>query len=82
MAVSWLYVNPSFTNDGSMDQVSEMLENIKLSFSNFVIGINWMDGQTKLATLEKNRKMKSLIGFPDWLFKKGELDNFYKGVIS
>ncbi|XP_011499234.1 PREDICTED: neprilysin-1 [Ceratosolen solmsi marchali] len=80
MAVSWLYVNPSFTSDGSIDQVSEMLENIKLSFSKFVLGVDWMDDQTKIKTLEKNRKMKSLIGFPKWLFQTGELDIFYKGI--
>lgn len=80
MAVAWLFVNPSFIDDGLSDKVSEMLENIKLSFSTFVTSINWMDGRTKIATLEKNRRMKSLIGFPDWLFQHGELDSYYEGV--
>ena len=76
-----MFVNPSFIADGSSDKVEEMLENIKSSFSNFVLDIDWMDGQTKVATLEKNRRMKSLIGFPDWLFEEGELDSYYEGVI-
>ncbi|XP_001605702.1 endothelin-converting enzyme homolog isoform X1 [Nasonia vitripennis] len=80
MAVAWLFVNPSFIDDGLSDKVSEMLENIKLSFSTFVTSIDWMDGRTKIATMEKNRRMKSLIGFPEWLFQEGELDSYYEGL--
>lgn len=80
MAIAWLFVSPSFLSDGTSDKVHEMLENIKESFSKFVISIDWMDAETKIATLNKNRKMKSLIGFPDWLFEDGELDSYYEGV--
>ena len=82
MAVSWLFVNPAFMDDGTSDKVLEMIENIKIAFSKFVVRIDWMDKETKLATLEKSRKMKSLIGYPDWLFDDGELDLYYEGVIS
>lgn len=80
MAVAWLFFEPSFMGDGTSDKVREMLENIKSSFSRFVNEADWMDAKTKLATLEKNRRMKSLIGFPDWLFDEGELNSYYEGV--
>lgn len=76
-----MYVSPSFIEDGSSDKVNEMLENIKTAFTNFVFDIEWMDGSTKIATLEKNRRMKSLIGYPYWLFEKGMIDEYYEGVI-
>ncbi|CAB0041351.1 unnamed protein product [Trichogramma brassicae] len=81
MAVAWLVVEPAFARDGSRDRVAEMLDNIKRAFMDFVLeDIEWMDGPTKVATLEKNRKMKSLIGFPDWLFEDGRLDEYYDGI--
>lgn len=80
MAVAWLYASPMFLEDGSSDKVFEMLENIKLSFSEFVLDIDWMDDKTKIATLEKNRKMQSLIGYPDWLYDDTEIDTYYDGV--
>ncbi|XP_023315896.1 membrane metallo-endopeptidase-like 1, partial [Trichogramma pretiosum] len=77
MAVAWLFAEPTF----SPDHVAEMLENIKRSFVDFVLkDIDWMDEATKLATLEKIHKMKSLIGFPDWLFEDGRLDEYYGGI--
>ncbi|XP_014225876.1 neprilysin-1-like [Trichogramma pretiosum] len=81
MAVAWLVVEPAFARDGSRDRVAEMLDNIKRAFIDFVVeDIEWMDGPTKVATLEKNRRMKSLIGFPDWLFEDGRLDEYYDGI--
>lgn len=57
-----------------------MLNDIKKSFSYRVKSIAWMDDATKKATLEKNEKMISFIGFPDWLLKEGEIDKYYTGV--
>ena len=45
-----------------------------------VLRTDWMDQRTKQATLEKNRKMESQIGFPDWLFTENELDEYYENV--
>ncbi|XP_077301172.1 neprilysin-1-like [Arctopsyche grandis] len=39
-----------------------------------------MDLPTKKVTIEKVRSMKSLIGFPDWLFEPGKLEEYYEGV--
>ena len=78
--MAWLVVNPTFIEDGSKDNVREMLDNIKESFMNYVLTIDWMDGPTKVETMEKNRRMRSLIGFPEWLFEDDQLDEYYNGV--
>lgn len=41
---------------------------------------DWIDWETKERSLKKSGKMKSLIGFPEWILNKTELDLHYKGV--
>ncbi|XP_006610149.1 neprilysin-4-like isoform X1 [Apis dorsata] len=79
MATSWLFVDSSFHEDKGKN-VLEMLDNIKQAFASMVLRTDWMDQRTKLATLEKNRKMKTQIGFPDWLFAEKELDEYYESI--
>lgn len=79
MAVSWLFVDSTFHEDKGK-KVLEMLDNIKQAFASMVLRTDWMDQRTKQATLEKNRKMESQIGFPDWLFTENELDEYYENV--
>lgn len=79
MAVSWLFVDPTFHSNDAM-KVQEMLENIKEAFASLVVKTDWMDQTTKTATLEKNRKMNSKIGFPKWLFNEEKLNQYYQGV--
>lgn len=79
MAVSWLFVDPSF-HESKGKKVFEMLDDIKEAFASLVLRTDWMDKQTKTATLEKNRKMESQIGFPDWLFDEKMLNEYYEGV--
>lgn len=79
MAVSWLYVDPSFHEDQSK-RASEMMNDIKEAFDSLVLKTDWMDKQTKTATLEKNKKMEAQIGYPDWLFDEDVLNEYYEGV--
>ncbi|KAG7197330.1 hypothetical protein KM043_018444 [Ampulex compressa] len=79
MAVSWLFVDPSFPIEKGV-KVHEMLEDIRQAFASLVLKTDWMDVKTKKATLEKNRKMASEIGFPEWLFEEGMLDEYYDGI--
>ncbi|KAH0948488.1 hypothetical protein HN011_002589 [Eciton burchellii] len=79
MAVSWLFVDPTFHNNEA-PKVREMLENIKEAFTSLVVEADWMDRSTRAATLEKNRKMSSKIGFPKWLFNEDELNRYYEGI--
>ncbi|XP_033298235.1 neprilysin-4 isoform X1 [Bombus bifarius] len=79
MAVSWLFVDPSF-HENKGKKVFEMLDDIKQAFASMVSRTDWMDRQTKMATIEKNRKMESQIGFPDWLFDEKVLNEYYEGI--
>ncbi|XP_029037106.2 endothelin-converting enzyme homolog [Osmia bicornis bicornis] len=79
MAVSWLFVDPQFHEDKGK-KVFEMMGDIKEAFASLVLRTDWMDKQTKAATLEKNRKMESQIGFPDWLFDERILNEYYEGI--
>lgn len=79
MAVSRLFVDPTFHNN-KVRKVMEMWENIREAFASLVVRIDWMDQSTKTATLEKNRKMGSEIGFPEWLFDEKKLNEYYEGV--
>lgn len=79
MAVSWLFVDPQFHEEKGK-KVFEMMGDIKEAFASLVQRTDWMDKQTKAATLEKNRKMESQIGFPDWLFDERVLNEYYEGV--
>ncbi|XP_043461753.1 endothelin-converting enzyme homolog isoform X2 [Leptopilina heterotoma] len=79
MAVSWLFVERKFHNE-TEPKVKEMVDDIKEAFASMVIDSDWMDGQTKTATLEKNKKMSSLIGYPRWLFNKNDLNDYYEGI--
>ncbi|XP_066603000.1 neprilysin-1 isoform X2 [Prorops nasuta] len=79
MAVSYLYVDPSFHKNQGL-KVEEMVNDIKEAFSSMVKRTDWMDRKTKRVTLEKNEKMLTEIGYPKWLFEKGKLDDYYKGI--
>ncbi|XP_037917529.1 endothelin-converting enzyme homolog isoform X2 [Hermetia illucens] len=79
MAVSYSLVSEKFLVE-TRPKVDLMLSNIRRAFNNLVEGINWMDEETKLQTLDKSWSMKSLIGFPEWIMNKTTLDSFYKGI--
>lgn len=77
-AVSYLIVEKNFMID-IRPKVENMLSNIQSSFNN-IIYHSWMDWETKEKSLRKSKKMKSLIGFPEWILNKTELERYYKGV--
>lgn len=81
MAVSWLFVDPNF-HETIGPNVVEMLDDIRAAFADLVWQADWMDSRTKMATLEKSKKMASVIGHPHWLFEEGQLDEYYEGVRS
>ncbi|KYM86538.1 Neprilysin-2, partial [Atta colombica] len=79
MAVSWLFVDPTF-HENKVNEVQEMLEDIREAFGSLVAKTDWMDQLTKTATIEKSKKMEYSIGFPTWLFNEEKLDEYYEGV--
>lgn len=79
MALSYGIADKQFLNT-TKPNVQTMLVLIQASFKQLVRDLPWMDSQTKIETLEKAEKMKSQIGFPDWILNTKELENFYKNV--
>lgn len=57
-----------------------MVSEIKQSFVEVVKKIKWMDDITKRVTIEKNQEMITFIGYPNWLFENGKLDEYYADV--
>lgn len=78
-AVSYLIIDDTFLVD-IKPKVERMIENIRRSFNNLVHHATWMDWDTKESTLKKSERMKSLIGFPEWILNKTRLELYYKGV--
>ncbi|XP_059046643.1 endothelin-converting enzyme 2-like [Achroia grisella] len=79
MAVSYAIIEPDFWNV-TRPKVQTMLDGIKNALAHLVGQTKWMDDDTKLATYQKIIEMKTLIGFPDWLFEEGALEEFYSGI--
>jgi len=57
-----------------------MTDNIKWAFQKIVHETNWMDDETKNATLRKLTNMKTNFGYPDNYDKI--LNNFFENVIN
>lgn len=57
-----------------------MLADIQWAFSTLVRSVDWMDEDTKIATLDKAAAVKQFVGFPEWLLDKDQLQYYYEGV--
>lgn len=79
MAVSYAIADQNFLTD-TKPKVKQMLNNIRKAFERLVRDTTWMDWKTKSSTLEKSQAMRSLIGFPEWIFDQGKLELLYDAV--
>ncbi|KAM3958770.1 endothelin-converting enzyme homolog [Aphomia sociella] len=79
MAVSYAIVDPYFHNV-TKPKIQTMLDEIKNALAHLVGKTKWMDDDTKLATYHKIIEMKTLIGFPNWFFEDGRLEEYYDGI--
>lgn len=77
--MSYLIVEENFMTE-TKPKVEQMIDNIRRSFNTLVHHATWMDWETKENTLRKSGKMKSLIGFPEWILNRTRLEDHYKGV--
>lgn len=80
MAVSYAIAQPNFLST-TKPKVMTMINNIRIAFDDLVREITWMDVGTKCSTLEKSHAMKSFVGFPEWILKKGKLDEYYESLV-
>lgn len=79
MALSFGIAEPEFLTQ-TKGKVQTMLGLIQGAFYQLVDELHWMDGRTKRETLEKAKRMVSLIGFPEWILNKTALEAHYYGV--
>ncbi|XP_021705831.1 neprilysin [Aedes aegypti] len=79
MAVSYAIADQNFLTD-TKPKVKQMLNNIRKAFERLVRDTTWMDWKTKSSTLEKSQAMRSLIGFPEWIFDQGKLELLYDAI--
>lgn len=79
MALSYGIAEPEFLTK-TKPKVETMLSFIQDSFYQLVNELHWMDKATKAETLEKAKRMVSLIGFPSWILNKTALEAHYYGV--
>ncbi|XP_022176702.1 endothelin-converting enzyme homolog [Myzus persicae] len=70
----FLAMKPIYNN---MSMVAEMLKNIHWAFKKIVEELNWMDDTTKQRTLYKAEKMRTIIGFPEFINDSKKLDDYY-----
>jgi predicted metalloendopeptidase len=77
-AVSYLIVDKDYMIE-TKPKVEDMISNIQNAFKR-IIKLSWMDRQSKEKSLRKLEKTISLIGFPEWILDKSELERQYKGV--
>jgi predicted metalloendopeptidase len=57
-----------------------MIADIQWAFSTMVRSADWMDKDSKVATMDKAKAVKQFTGFPEWLLDKDRLEGYYKGV--
>lgn len=57
-----------------------MFENIRQSFKNIVLSLDWMDVTTKRLTIKKANAMRSFIGYPNWIKNPQYIDEKFPKV--
>lgn len=59
-----------------------MIDDLHAAFRDLLLTNDWMDNNTRHYALQKELKMQSLIGYPDFLFDDAELDAYYEKVLT
>lgn len=75
--IGYLYVTKKLHKDAKIE-VKEMIEAVKDAFNETLQSVTWMDADTRREATMKLQRMKSRIGYPDWLLNTTYLEEFYK----
>jgi predicted metalloendopeptidase len=59
-----------------------MITYLKAAFVTLITEADWMDDATKAIAKEKVDAMIELVGYPDWITKKRELEAYYYDGVS
>ena len=88
-ALGKVYVSDKFTQEAK-DIMLELIENLKIAYTKRIENLKWMDSITKINAINKLRKMKVKVGFPDkWedysklqLIKDENNSNYFEARIN
>lgn len=80
MAVGHEYIREKF-DETAKEEVNGLVNNLRNSFKELVGESLWMDSETQVKAKDKADAMLQLLGYPDWLPDKAELDKYFEGVI-
>ena len=88
-ALGKVYVSDKFTQEAK-DIMIELIENLKIAYTKRIENLKWMDSLTKINAINKLRKMKVKVGFPDkWedysklqLIKDKNNSNYFEARIN
>ena len=72
----------TYSDSKTLDQVKELVEHIKSTFSQILQNTNWMSASTKRAAKLKLQNMKANIGYPKESSNKRIVDQTYQGAQS
>jgi len=59
-----------------------MIKYLKATFVASITEADWMDDATKAIAKDKVDAMIELVGFPDWITKKRDLEAYYYDGVS
>ncbi|XP_077551191.1 neprilysin-1-like [Haemaphysalis longicornis] len=72
-----LYVQHHFSLE-AITEMEHMIQRLKYTLNDTFANTTWMDDQTRSAAAEKLEKMRSMIGYPEWLLNASVLERQYR----
>ena len=88
-ALGKVYVSDKFTQEAKNIMI-ELIDNLKIAYTKRIENLKWMDSVTKINAINKLKKMKVKVGFPDkWedyskllLIKDENNSNYFEARIN
>lgn len=76
-ASSALYVQETFPPESKVEAL-EILTDVQSAFISILDTVNWMDAETRNAARVKAEAMGKVLGYPDWILDRQQLDAYYE----
>ncbi|XP_077534684.1 neprilysin-1-like [Haemaphysalis longicornis] len=77
--IGYLYVKNKFSQEAKQE-VEDIVKKLKEVFNETIMNATWMDNETKLEADKKLTKMRSKVGYPEWIMDVQHLQWQYKDV--
>lgn len=76
LGLSRLFIEHYF-NEKAKTEATAMIDSIQKSFENLIQSNDWLDAETKKASLSKLNHVRKNVAYPSWLLKNDQLDEVY-----